>query len=334
MATLLGLLNSGTLIQDDEFIHNVRLDTTVLDGLISKCYLTIEDREEIINQERTSERNRMILNILMARPYRTFQTFTEELIEFDQSSRDLVSKLKNYDCTGDISLPSLTTMDINNHTIHLQKNFKILVHQLATAESIVDHLISAEILCPEDQAEICAKITKEQKNRLLLTKLMYKDAAACSCFTSALKADTCYEELARRIERTDVTTADKIYLQIGRTAAKEKNESARGIRKCVETENVIPKNIQERLTKDWSDGQIASVFGNINMKNPKFIDKLMKCLNKVDTSEQQALAHKQDIESDDSPLLLSCFIGNACLTEWVLENTKMSTKKKSIFIQK
>lgn len=98
---------------DDELIHNVRLDTTVLDGLISKCYLTIEDREEIINQERTSERNRMILNILMARPYRTFQTFTEELIEFDQSSRDLVSKLKNYDCTGDISLPSLTSKIIN-----------------------------------------------------------------------------------------------------------------------------------------------------------------------------------------------------------------------------
>lgn len=97
----------------------------------------------------------------------------------------------------------------------MQKNFKILVYQLATAESIVDHLISVEIMSLEDQAEICAKITKAQKNRLLLTKLMYKDAAAFESFISILKEDTCYEELARRIERTEVTNEDMILLQIG-----------------------------------------------------------------------------------------------------------------------
>ncbi|XP_063407316.1 uncharacterized protein LOC134691048 isoform X3 [Mytilus trossulus] len=231
-------------VLDNEFIHNVTLDTTVLDGLISKCILTIEDREEIMKQPSMSERNRMILRILMARPYSTFETFTEELINFEQSKMALVSKLSNYDCHGGIRLPSVSTMDINNHTIQLQKNFKILVHQLATAESIGDDLISAEILCQEDYAEICAQFTKEQRNRLLLTKLMRKDADAFTCFLSVLKEDTSYEELARRIERTEVTNEDKILLQVGRKAAKEKNENTRGIQQCVETENIIPKNIQ------------------------------------------------------------------------------------------
>ena len=111
---------------------------------------------------------------------------------------------------------AISAMDINNHTIQLQKNFKILVHQLVIGESIADHLISAEILCPEDHGEICAQITKEQKNRLLLTKLMHKDADAFTCFLSVLKDDICYEKLARRIERTEVTNEDKIWLQIGR----------------------------------------------------------------------------------------------------------------------
>ncbi|CAG2229613.1 unnamed protein product [Mytilus edulis] len=203
-------------VLDGEFLHNVTLDTTVLDGLISKCILTIGDREEITKQPSLSERNRMILNILIARPYSTFETLTEELINFERSKKDLVSKLKNYDCPGDISLPSLTTIDINNHTIQLQKNFKILVHQLVIGESIADHLISAEILCTEDHGEICAQITKEQKNRLLLTKLMHKDADAFTCFLSVLKEDNSYEELARRIERTEVTNEDKILLQVGR----------------------------------------------------------------------------------------------------------------------
>ncbi|XP_063407315.1 uncharacterized protein LOC134691048 isoform X2 [Mytilus trossulus] len=201
-----------------------------------------------MKQPSMSERNRMILRILMARPYSTFETFTEELINFEQSKMALVSKLSNYDCHGGIRLPSVSTMDINNHTIQLQKNFKILVHQLATAESIGDDLISAEILCQEDYAEICAQFTKEQRNRLLLTKLMRKDADAFTCFLSVLKEDTSYEELARRIERTEVTNEDKILLQVGRKAAKEKNENTRGIQQCVETENIIPKNIQDQHT--------------------------------------------------------------------------------------
>lgn len=60
-----------------------------------------------MNERRLSDRNRMILNILMARPYSTFQTFTEELIEFDKSKMDLVCKMKNYDCDGDKNLPFL-----------------------------------------------------------------------------------------------------------------------------------------------------------------------------------------------------------------------------------
>ncbi|CAG2186086.1 unnamed protein product [Mytilus edulis] len=344
----------------DGFLHNVTLDTTVLDGLISKCCLTIEDREDIMNERRLSERNRMILNILMARPYGTFQTFKEELIEFDRSKIDLVSKMKNYDFEGDYNLAVFEVMDLSSHTIKLQKNFKILVNELATTNTIVDHLISDEVLCLEDQAEVCAPgNTKEQSNRLLLTKLMYKNADAYTYFLSALEEDTCYEELSKRIKNTEVTEEDKIKIHIGRITAKENKEKhTRDIHKREQTENIIPRNIQDqhnvlieqwrneddsfvctraadevlkhRLIQDWFKGLTASVFCNINMKNHEFIDKLMKALNNLDASEKKRLAQKTDNESRDSPLLLSSFIGNISLTKWLLENTGIPAKSKNL----
>ncbi|VDI10236.1 Hypothetical predicted protein [Mytilus galloprovincialis] len=169
-----------------------------------------------MNERRLSERNRIILNILMARPYGTFQTFKEELIEFDRSKIDLVAKMKNYNCEGDYNLAVFEVMDLNSHTIKLQKNFKILVNEIATTNTIVDHLISDEVLCLEDQAEVCAPgNTKEQSNRILLTKLMYKNADAYTYFLSALEEDTCYEELSKRIKNTEVTEEDKIKIHIG-----------------------------------------------------------------------------------------------------------------------
>ncbi|VDI40818.1 Hypothetical predicted protein [Mytilus galloprovincialis] len=186
-----------------------------MDGLISKCYLTIEDREEIMSQPRQPQRNRMIIDILIARPYRTFKTFTKEVIDFDWSKRDIVSKLKDYETNGDKLLPLVKIIDISSHTLQLQKNFKLLVQNLANVESMVDHLISKDILHLEDQAEICAlHCTREQSNRLLLTKLMYKDAAAYTCFLSVLEKDECYRELAIHIKNTKVKYEDKIMLQI------------------------------------------------------------------------------------------------------------------------
>ncbi|CAG2186087.1 unnamed protein product [Mytilus edulis] len=82
---------------------------------------------------------------------------------------------------------------------------------------------------------------------------MYKDAAACTCFISALKEDTCYEELKRRIESTNVTTVDKIHLQIG-------------IQKYVDTENVI-----QGTYKGASPLVIASQNGDL-----KIVEKLLQ----------------------------------------------------------
>lgn len=68
----------------DRLINATILDKEVLDSLISKCVLTLDDKEEICSFEDQSSRNNKLLEILMQRPYNTFDMFVEVMKESDQ----------------------------------------------------------------------------------------------------------------------------------------------------------------------------------------------------------------------------------------------------------
>ena len=62
------------------------------DLLISRCVLTISDREEIMKKDTQPGRNRTLLNILLKRPYGTFQHLKDALRE-DPINTKLVAKM-------------------------------------------------------------------------------------------------------------------------------------------------------------------------------------------------------------------------------------------------
>ncbi|CAG2184366.1 unnamed protein product [Mytilus edulis] len=80
----------------DELLDNTVLDKMVLDNLISRCILMIEDREEIIKPTTQRERNKVLLDILTERPYPTFHLFKDVLQESEPSNscvQELVKKM-------------------------------------------------------------------------------------------------------------------------------------------------------------------------------------------------------------------------------------------------
>ncbi|CAG2226328.1 NAB [Mytilus edulis] len=80
----------------DELLDNTVLDKMVLDNLISRCILMIEDREEIIKPTTQRERNKVLLDILSERPYPTFQLFKDVLQESEPSNsyvQEIVRKM-------------------------------------------------------------------------------------------------------------------------------------------------------------------------------------------------------------------------------------------------
>ena len=73
------------------------------DLLISRCVLTVSDREEIMKKDTQPDRNRTLLNILLKRPYETFQHLKDALRE-DLINTELVTKMTYSDgCEPTIS---------------------------------------------------------------------------------------------------------------------------------------------------------------------------------------------------------------------------------------
>jgi len=64
----------------------------VADLLISRCVLTVSDREEIMKKDTQPGRNRTLLNILLKRPYNTFQHLKDALRE-DPLNTELVKRM-------------------------------------------------------------------------------------------------------------------------------------------------------------------------------------------------------------------------------------------------
>ena len=62
----------------------------VLDILISLCIVVIEDREEIEQSATQLQRNNTLINIIMNRPYPTFEIFIDALAESEPNNSDIM----------------------------------------------------------------------------------------------------------------------------------------------------------------------------------------------------------------------------------------------------
>lgn len=89
---------------EDELIHSTVLDKEVLDYLISKCIILLDDREDINICLDQSSRNQNLLKLLSHRPYNTLGMLVEAMKESDQKCHTLllanmVAKVPDIDVT-------------------------------------------------------------------------------------------------------------------------------------------------------------------------------------------------------------------------------------------
>ncbi|CAG2224382.1 unnamed protein product [Mytilus edulis] len=191
----------------DELIRSTILDEEVLDILISKCVLILDDKDEIDSFSDQSSRNNKLLEILMYRPYHTFNIFVEALKESDQKCHTAL--LANMEAK--ITDKSLTLQqpiqykediaDIEKQTVKLIKWFKTLVHEIDVDKTgILDKLSAKGIIRIEDKAELrSAALTPREKSRGLLENIIRKNnLSANTTFLDVLREDSCYQEYAAK----------------------------------------------------------------------------------------------------------------------------------------
>ncbi|VDI25203.1 Hypothetical predicted protein [Mytilus galloprovincialis] len=87
---------------------------------------------------------------------------------------------------------------------------------------------------------------------------------------------------------------------------------------------IVPPKYHEmyiqRMTDDWSKGEVDNVFFNINMKIPQFRQRFLCVLNELDVSYQRQLALTCDVYINTTTLSLSCFIGDIPMIYWCINH--------------
>ncbi|CAG2201967.1 NAB [Mytilus edulis] len=236
----------------DELINKTVLDKMVLDSLISRCILMIEDREEIIKPTTQRERNRVLLNILTNRPYGTFEVFKDVLQEsnpYNTDVQELVSKMQCSDSRDkDINCNDIM---IHEHIVKLQKNYLMFVNDVDCKTDILDHLYEKGVLDTEEKEEVYNfSITRHESNRILLSKLVRKGEDAYGKLLESLRRGP-YNDVVSDIEKTAVSELEIQWCQIGikQLRDREKDKDLR----------VTHTKIKE-LTHDEHDEVIPNIY--------------------------------------------------------------------------
>ncbi|CAG2227842.1 unnamed protein product [Mytilus edulis] len=189
-----------------EIIQDTILDKDVLDLLISKCILRIEDRAQIEHHPKPSDRNKCILDLLIQRPEDSYSVLLEVLKESPTCSKDLIEcmegqQFSHHEVHSQSKVKSCST---GNHSVRLQKNYYNLIQNLSDVRNVIDSLISKGVLEPDDHADIASSGVSAEMNRKLIAKIRSKQDYML--FLEALKEDpvSANAELASVLESTDV----------------------------------------------------------------------------------------------------------------------------------
>ncbi|XP_071141708.1 uncharacterized protein [Mytilus edulis] len=93
----------------------------------------------------------------------------------------------------------------------------------------------------------------------------------------------------------------------------------------------IPDEFSEpylkRFINDWSVGYVTVVLGNNNLKVSSFEQQLLQYLQQIHRSKRVTLANtkdtvipKEDCESGNTPLILTCYYGYTDMVQWILHH--------------
>ncbi|VDI02123.1 Hypothetical predicted protein [Mytilus galloprovincialis] len=188
-----------------ELVNNTILDGSVLDWLISKGVISIDEREKVKKCPNQSARNTMIIDLLMNRSYNVRETLIDALHTSGHENNDLLDRMMDTKVYNKVE--KLKEAEINEWSIRLEKNYFMLVQQTTSVESVVDRLISTGVLSIDDSSDIMSIANQSDQVRELIGKI--RDQTTYEHFLCALRQDEVNDQLADILEATEVFEEEK-----------------------------------------------------------------------------------------------------------------------------
>ncbi|CAC5404120.1 unnamed protein product [Mytilus coruscus] len=182
----------------------------ILDYMMSHLVISADDRQQIEHFPRQDDKNTELLRIVIERIESTNTIFCDALQRggYTKLADQLKCDIKDLSQTSIIQpaenegIPEVTVPEF---MVKLQKNYSNVIDNVMY-ETIEDHLIESDVLTIEDSQMVNACPTQQQKNRVLMDKLLRKSEKVFIEFMKALREDQA--ELADQIEKTEVSSRD------------------------------------------------------------------------------------------------------------------------------
>ncbi|CAG2210994.1 unnamed protein product [Mytilus edulis] len=197
--------NENRIVQDIQICQ-------ILDHMMTHLVISADDRRDIEHYPRQDDQNKALLDIVIKRREPAYSVFVDGLRNYGYE--DIADNLQ---CAAHGISHSPTLVSAENeglsvwnfplYKVRLQKNYLKVITDIQH-ESIVDHLISREVLSVDDGKKIESGKNPQEKNRNLMDMLLRKNEQGFNEFLKALRKDSIYADLADQIEKTEVTSTD------------------------------------------------------------------------------------------------------------------------------
>ncbi|CAC5358848.1 unnamed protein product [Mytilus coruscus] len=183
-------------------VHNTKLDSSIMDFLITMGIMTVGDRDEVDQCASQTRKNKLILDKMMDQSENACELFLKAVQrDFDNFAETCMKKEQEVDMGEQI-----VNQEIGHNSIRIMKNYDMLVREMSNTVGIIDHLISKEVLDVDDMQEIESLGVQSEMNRKLISKI--KTDNGYSELLMALNADVVNSTLVDKIESTSVTEED------------------------------------------------------------------------------------------------------------------------------
>ncbi|XP_052097573.1 uncharacterized protein LOC127732561 [Mytilus californianus] len=184
----------------------------ILDHMMTHLVISADDRRDIEHYHRQDDQNKALLDIVIQRREPAYSVFVDGLRNYgyEDIANDLKCDLQEISpITALVSAKDegLSDWNVPLYKVRLQKNYIKIITDIQH-DSIVDHLITREVVSVDDGKKIESGKTPQEKNRTLMDMLLHKNERGFNEFLKALRKDSIYADLADEIEKTEVTSTD------------------------------------------------------------------------------------------------------------------------------
>ncbi|CAG2203164.1 unnamed protein product [Mytilus edulis] len=156
--------------------------------MMTNLVISVDDRRRIEQHAGQDDQNKALLDIVIKRREPAYSVFVDGLRNYgyEDIANDLKCDFSPSPTSASAETEGLSDWNVPLYKVRLQKNYLKVITDIQH-DSIVDHLITRDVVSVDDGKKIESGKTPQEKNRTLMDMLLRKNEQGFNEFLKALE---------------------------------------------------------------------------------------------------------------------------------------------------